>query len=716
MTRSYANSWKPWGTLSNSCAGPSACRGRALVSLVLLVSLLLISTPAHAYVGPGAGFAFVTSFFLLLSTLLLVIVALVTWPVRMIYRLVTRKRRSHAPRVKRVVIVGLDGLDPQVTRALLARGKLPNFKRIAEAGSFGELATTCPAISPVAWSTFATGVDPSKHGIFDFLAPDRQRYGLRLSSTDIRPPRRTLRVGPWEIPLGKPSIRGLRRAVPFWTVLADHGVRSSIIRVPITYPPDNFDGAMLSAMCAPDLLGTQGSFTYFTSEPEGEKRIGGRVVRVQVQDDEVRAELPGPPHPLRRDKRRLNLPLLLKLDRDRGRAHLTAGSKRVTLEVGKYSDWVELRFRAGLGLGVHGIGRFRLLSLDPFRLYLTPMNIDPVKPLAPVSHPFYFSVFLAKLMGRFSTLGLAEDTWALNEKVLDEQGFLEQVDLFQTERERMLMEMLGRTKAGVLAVVFDATDRIQHMFMADHGKPERPNAGAVEQVYLQMDAMLGRLLERIKLADKGTMLMVMSDHGFAPFERGINVNTWLQEKGYLKLKEGQEKMGEYLQGVDWDETQVYALGLSGLYLNLKGREARGTISPKDAPALRAKLKAELEALRDTEREDAVAIPRVFITNKLYSGPFMDDAPDLILGYARGYRASWDTARGMAGPEVIEDNTRHWTGDHCMNPELVPGVLFTSQGIQIQGAAMIDIAPTVLDLMGVAKPANMTGRTLVKGAS
>ena len=175
-------------------------------------------------------------------------------------------------------------------------------------------------------------------------------------------------------------------------------------------------------------------------------------------------------------------------------------------------------------------------------------------------------------------------------------------------------------------------------------------------------------------------------------------------------------MGEYLQGVDWDRTQVYALGLSGIYINLQGREARGTVSPEEAPALRAKLKAELEALRDPEREDAVAIPRAFITNKLYRGPFMDDAPDLILGYARGYRASWDTARGMAGPGVIEDNTRHWTGDHCMSPELVPGVLFTSQRVQIQGAAMIDVAPTVLDLMGVAKPANMTGRSLVKDAS
>ncbi len=678
--------------------------------------MLLASTPALAYVGPGAGFAFVTSFFLLFTTMLLVLAALATWPIRLVYRLITRSRLAHKPRAKRVIIVGLDGMDPEVTREMLEAGKLPNFKRIAEAGSFGELATTCPAISPVAWSTFSTGVDPSKHGIFDFLAPDRQRYGLRLSSTDVRAPRRMLRLGPYDIPLTKPSIRAMRKAVTWWNVLARHGVRSHIIRVPITYPPEKFDGAMLSAMCAPDLLGTQGSFTYFTSEAEDEQRIGGRVIRVTVEGDQVDAELPGPPHPLRRDQRILKLPLRFRLQRREGCCVMEVGRKKIKLEPERYSDWVDLRFGGGPGMGVHGIARFRLASLDPFKLYITPINIDPARPVQPVSHPFYFSVFLAKLMGQFSTLGLAEDTWALNEGVLDEKGFLEQVDLFQQERERMLFELLDRTKKGVLSVVFDATDRIQHMFMADHGKEGHPNAGAVEEVYLEMDRMLGRLLERVDVRDGRNMVMVLSDHGFAPFERGINLNTWLQEKGYLKLEEGREDMGEYLQGVDWDRTKAYALGLSGLYLNVKGREARGVIDPKDAPALRAQIKEELEGMEDGERGGACAIPRVFDAHRLYKGPFMDDAPDLIVGYARGYRASWDTARGMGGPEVIEDNTRHWTGDHCMDPDLVPGVLFTSQRVQTHGARMIDIAPTVLDLMGVAKPPNMTGRSLMTESS
>jgi len=682
----------------------------------LVAALLLAPAPALAYVGPGAGFAFVTSFFLLLSTLLLVIAALLTWPVRLIYRLFTREKLSHTPRCKRVIIVGLDGLDPQVTRELMDAGELPNFKRIAEAGSFGELATTCPAISPVAWSTFATGVDPSKHGIFDFLAPDRQRYGLKLSSTDIRPPRRNLRIGPYVIPLSRPSIRGMRRAVPFWTTLAKHGVRSHIIRVPITYPPDEFDGAMLSAMCAPDLLGTQGSFTFFTSEARDQERIGGRVVGVEVSDGAVKTALPGPPHPLREDHRQLDLPMQLKLKPDGSGATMKIPGKTVELQTGRYSDWIELRFDGGPAMGVYGIARFRLASTSPFRLYVTPINIDPAKPAQPVSHPFYFSVFLSKLMGRYATLGLAEDTWALNEKVLDEKGFLEQVSLYQGERERMLFELLDRTKKGVLAVVFDATDRIQHMFMADHGKPDAPNGDAVREVYYEMDRMLGRLLERVDLRDERSIIMVMSDHGFAPFERGINLNTWLQQEGYLHLEEGRDAMGEYLEGVDWSRTRAYALGLSGLYLNVQGRESRGVVSEAEAPALRAEIKQKLEALVDEERDGAQAIPRVFDPHRMYRGPFMDDAPDLLVGYARGYRASWDTARGMGGEQVIEDNTRHWTGDHCMDPSLVPGVIFSSRRLQSQGARMIDVAPTVLDLLGVAKPPNMTGHSLYQEAS
>jgi len=703
----------------------------------LLFGLLLLLTPsvAHAYVGPGAGFAFVTSFFLLLSTLLLALLAMLTWPLRLLWRLVRRRRPPAAPRAQRVVILGLDGMDPKRLRRMMDHGQMPNFTRLAQLGGFGDLATTCPAISPVAWSTFATGSDPSHHGIFDFLAPSRKTYRPRLSSTEILPPRRQLRLGPLLLPLSRPRLRLLRRSMSFWSILGRFGIPCHVLRVPITFPPERFDGTLLSAMCVPDLLGTQGSFTYFTSDDDDAtgERIGGRVVRVRLHRDRVVTRLPGPPSPLRRDGEPLDLPLSATLDRPRGRVRLRVGSEQVLLEPGRHSDWVTLRFRAFPGVTVHGICRFRLASLDPFRLYVTPINIDPRRPSLPVSHPFVLSVFLGKLIGPFATLGLAEDTWALNEGVLDEEGFLEQLQLYETERERMFFAMLHRLRRGLLTCVFDGTDRVQHMFLrAERGRvpgahpwaraPEgNPCADAVDQVYRRADALLGRLMSEVDFGDPRNLLLVLSDHGFAPFERGVNLNTWLVRQGYMALQAGHTLPGEHLEGVDWTRTRAYALGLSGIYLNLKGREAQGLVTRDATDPLLLELKQRLEQLEDPEGKGAsegrATIPRpirrMFITRGMYRGPFLDDAPDLIVGYERGYRASWDTARGMGGAQVVEPNPRHWGGDHCIDPELVPGVLLSSQPLRFDGAAMADIAPTVLELFGVTPPPSMTGKSLLE---
>jgi len=684
-----------------------------LLGLLVLVGLLLLPRLAQAYVGPGAGFAFVTSFFLLLSTLLLVLLAMITWPVRLLWRLIRRRRAPGVPRVRRVVILGLDGLDPQRLSRLMEQGRLPSFSRLAQMGGFGPLATTCPAISPVAWSTFATGADPSHHGIFDFLAPSRKVYRPRLSSTELLPPRRALRLGPLSLPLSRPRLRLLRRSVTFWSILARHGVPCHVLRVPITFPPERFDGTLLSAMCVPDLLGTQGSFTYFTSDEEEGERIGGRVIRVQIEQDRVVSRLPGPPNPLRRDGRTLDLTLHARLQREQGRVRLRIGGERVTLRLGRFSDWVALRFRAFPGFVLHGICRFRLASLEPFRLYVTPINLDPRRPSLPISHPFVLSVFLGKLLGPFATLGLAEDTWALNEGVLDEQGFLDQLKLHETERERMFFAMLRRTRRGMLACVFDGTDRVQHMFL--RAPTDSPHADAVDRVYERADGLLGKLLAQVDFVDPRNLLLVLSDHGFAPFERGVNLNTWLVRQGYMALEPGRERVGQQLEGVDWSRTRAYALGLSGIYLNLAGREARGVVTREQADPLLLELKQRLERLEDPDGpggEDG-PIRRVLVTRGIYRGPFLDDAPDLIVGYSRGYRASWDTARGTAGEQVVEPNQRHWGGDHCIDPELVPGVLLSSRPLRFEGASIADVAPTVLDLFGVQAPEQMTGSSLAE---
>ncbi|HLU66152.1 MAG TPA: alkaline phosphatase family protein, partial [Kofleriaceae bacterium] len=182
-------------------------------------ALLLVPSTAHAYVGPGAGIAFATTAFALLVSMVLAAVGLLLYPVRMLWRLARRRRPPRPPRIRRAVLIGLDGLDPELTRRFMSEGKLPNMEKLAKAGCFHRLGTTYPAMSPVAWSSFATGTSPAKHGIFDFITRDPRTYKPDLSSAEVRPPRRHLPIGPYRIPLGKPEVKLLRRSKPFWEEL-----------------------------------------------------------------------------------------------------------------------------------------------------------------------------------------------------------------------------------------------------------------------------------------------------------------------------------------------------------------------------------------------------------------------------------------------------------------------------------------------------------------
>ena len=243
--------------------------GRAVGALAFLAAVLLPVRAAHAYGGPGAGFAVLSSFLIFFIAFALVGLILLTTPIRLLWRLVRGRRRRQAGKYSRVVVIGLDGMSPVVARRLMDQGDLPHFRRLAESGDFRPLRSTLPSISPVAWSTFQTGVFPDKHNVFDFLSRDRRTYLPVLSSARIEPPKRAIRLGSWQIPLGRPRIASLRKNQPFWKILGDHGVFSMVLRVPITFPIEKFRGVALAGMCAPDLRGSQGSFTYFTTEPAG---------------------------------------------------------------------------------------------------------------------------------------------------------------------------------------------------------------------------------------------------------------------------------------------------------------------------------------------------------------------------------------------------------------------------------------------------------------
>jgi predicted AlkP superfamily phosphohydrolase/phosphomutase len=590
-----------------------------------------------AYIGPGAGFAFLGSFLTLILSVLAGLASLLIWPFRMVWLLLRRKRGA----VKKLIFLGFDGLDPKLTESLMDEGKLPNFLRLKNQGGYRRLRTTFPALSPVAWSTFATGVNPAKHNIFDFLSRDLRTYAPELSSAKVT----------------RKSVEMRRRSETFWKILGRSAVGSTILRVPITFPPEEFNGRLLSAMCTPDLRGTQGTFSKFTT-PEGDLQgPEGETIPFRIHNGTL--EIQGQSVPLR---------------------------------PGEYTPWVRLRFPSA-----RGIARFLLTSDGQTGewLYVTPVQIDPEHPALPISHPPYYAAYLAKLLGSFSTLGMAEDTWALNDAAIDQKSFLDQAALIQHEREAMFFGALDRTRHGVVACVFDTSDRVQHMCFNDRD--------VIENLYRDMDRVLGRTLSYV---DKDTAIFVLSDHGFCAFRRGVNLNAWLLREGYLVLA---GEPGEYLAGIDWSRTKAYTFGLGGVYLNLRGREAQGIVDPEHAGQLRREIAVRLTGLRD---EDAIAIDRAYTSTELYRGPYLNAAPDLIIGYADGYRASWDAAVGKVTDTVFEDNNKAWCGDHCVDPHLVPGVLFSNRPLKAEDPGIEDMASTALSLFGIQPPAWMEGRSVV----
>jgi predicted AlkP superfamily phosphohydrolase/phosphomutase len=696
----------------------------------LLVGVAALATPltAHAYIGPGAGFAFLGSTLVFVITIGMALITVLFWPLQWLLRKLRGRGIPRHARARRVVVIGLDGLEPSLAERYMSEGVLPHLSKLQRDGSFARLGTTLPALSPVAWSSFQTGVNPGAHNIFDFLTRDKRYCLPQLASTETQVTERVRSLLGFTIKRKSASVVITRKSQPFWKILGNHGVFSNIIRVPISYPPEKFNGNILAAMCTPDLRGTQGSFTYFTENASATSAVTGGDVRVFKNTQGVLSgELQGPPAP--DGSGSLVLPFTLALDRATGRGTLSIDAQTIELTANSLSPWVELVFRnapsaqrskRARSVTVHGITRFCLRSIGTsYSLYVSPINIHPEKPALPISEPAIFSGWLAKKHGLYGTLGLMEDTWGRNELALDDARFLEQTYLTHAERERMFFEALDKTREGLCACVFDASDRIQHMFWRyideRHPSPLEDRgefADTIRTMYINMDRLVGRVREKLKPEDH---LFVLSDHGFASFRRCINLNTWLLREGYLALKggtsEGRSVSADYFRDVDWSQTKAFAVGLSGIYINRKGREAHGIVGPGDCQVLKGEIARKLEQLHDP-LDGSAAVRRVYDSETSYKGIYKGEAPDLIVGYNPGYRVSWDSITGTVEPEIFSDNRKAWSGDHHVDPELVPGVLFTNKKLTKSAPHITDLAPTILSLFGVKPPRYMEGEVVI----
>ncbi len=609
--------------------------------------------------------------------------------------------------LKKVIVLGLDGLEPKIVDRLLRARELPHFARLRAEGGYARVATTCPAQTPVAWSTFATGVNPGGHGIFDFLRRDPR----------TRLPDLALNRYEQKSVFQPPQAVNLRRGTPLWELLSAAGVPSTVLRCPCTYPPDPVRGRILSGMGVPDLRGGLGTATFYSSADDVQPGEGEAVVYLPAADGILTTQLPGPRNP--KSGAPVSCELTLQPDRAAGRVLLHCQGQTRELRPGQWSEWLRVKFRTGLLQSLRGMVRFYLVRLSPqLELYASPVNFDPEAPAFPISAPANYAAELRRSVGDFHTTGMVEDHGALNNGRLDESAYLGQCADAWRERERMMLHELARFDEGFFFCLFDTPDRVQHMFWRFR-EPDHPAGGgdapeelrrAIDDQYRACDAAIGKALE---FADDRTLFVALSDHGFGSFRRGVHLNSWLHEHGLLRLKEGVrpgEDAGDFFREVDWGRTKAYALGLAGIYLNLRGREEGGIVSADEAERLKRDIAAGLTQLTDGGRRRPVraAVPREHV----YWGPHAGEAPDLLVHFAEGYRVSWGTALGGVPEGVFEDNRKKWSGDHIIDPALVPGVLLMNRPFHGEGASLLDLAPTVLSALGVPKGPAMEGSALL----
>ncbi|MEW6321671.1 MAG: alkaline phosphatase family protein [Acidobacteriota bacterium] len=654
---------------------------------------------------------------------------------------------------QKLVILGFDGMDPDLVERWIGEGKLPNLAALAAQGGLHRLETTHSPESPTAWASFATGMNAGKHNIFDFLIRDTTTYLPDLAMVTREPPRFFFDY----IPIAPPTITSTRGGTSFWVHAGRAGVRSSILTVPVTYPPEDVpNGELLAGLPLPDIRGTMGTFYYFATDlsryEEGNTEFGGILRRLVFQNRVADAEIIGPPNPIVRQRERairakgtlsdddraelaelaaaadVRIPFRVTWNREARTANLDIQGQTLHLGERQWSRWVELEFRVNLLVRIRGMAQFILLDAgQDLKLYVSPVNWHPASPPAPMSSPPSFAADLYERLGPYRTLGWPEATWPLNEERIDEQLFMEDLDRAFEDRAETILSRVDARTWNLLVGVIETTDRVQHMMwrLIDPGHPmydaelARKYGTAIERVYRRADAFVGEVVARL---EPGTAVMVVSDHGFHSFRWGVNLNTWLVERGYMTLQgqqPGEKKLddlfgggGTFWENVDWSRTKAYSMGLGQIYVNLAGREGQGIVQPgAEYDALLDAIVTDLLAFRDPSN-GAKVVRNVYKRGDIYSGPYVNDAPDLQVGLESGYRTSWQTALGGTPPRVIEPNMKKWSGDHgSYDFETTAGVLVSSVKPTSGLTRIIDIAPTVLKFFGLPIPEEMDGRAM-----
>ncbi|TPV94436.1 MAG: hypothetical protein B7733_15295 [Myxococcales bacterium FL481] len=623
-------------------------------------------------------------------------------------------RSAEEARPRKLVILAVDGVDHGYLTELIAAGRTPHLAALAERGSFKALGSSEPPQSPVAWSDFLTGHHSDAHGIYDFVHRDPGTRTPYLSTARSSPPR-TWSIGRWKIPVGSGSVELLRSEPAFWETLARAGHTSTVYKIPANYPPPASPGArVLAGMGTPDLLGTYGTFFVLTSDPSitPGPRSGGTVYRIEL-DPQGRGEvrLPDPTDP---EQGPTGPRLALRVDPSHDQVLVEAEAERRLLRPGEWSSWLPLRFTGASGMAsMSGMVRVYVRQVRPhLYVYVSPINIDPRAPAQPIASDDEYLSALASGVGRFYTQGMPEDTKALEAGLLTDEEFLAQAQLVLDEDAEALRWHLKHDRSDFLFFYLSSIDQVGHMFWRglEGSAADRAAWGHVmPDLYVRIDKLVGEVAAAL---DPDTTFVVMSDHGFTAWKWAFHLNTWLAQRGYLVQRPGVPYRAGHWYHIDWSRTRAYAVGINQLFLNLKGREATGIVDPADRDELATEigqaLLDEVDPVTGQAPISRVVAPAV--------GRHPGRRPDLLVLYADGYRNSDSSAMGAVGSAVITENRKKWSGDHCMDPQVVPGVLLSSRPTRSDAASLVDLAPSVLELFGLPVPDSMAGRSVWPSAA
>lgn len=696
------------------------------MKLLLLALFSITATPCWAYIDPGTSQTVISSLGAVLGMVVTFIVACITafkFHAKSAFYWIKSKLSAHKAMAavlagavilgigyagykltggvvttgNKLVLIGIDGMDPKVTQELMAQGKMPHFQALMNQGGFKELATINPVQSPVVWATIATGKPPGVHHITDFISRKNGEYTPQLSL-----------VKQAENNLIKTSANTFTPPVDpklfFWQNLMDHEIDSRVLRWPMTFPPKGAS-KMISGLGTPDILGGMGRYTLYTEDrsyfPEDLK---GVVQDINVKEQSANSEITGPMTSQFMKKKAATVPIDFTLSEDRQTVSVKVQDQTLVLRKDHLSPWMKIEFPLGLGSKARGMVRFILIETSPsLHVYMSPIEIHPQDPLYPISEPASYATELFDEKGMFHTLGMSEDTNALGDEILTEEQFLMLCDAIIEEAEDIFWQEYRKFDGAFFSYVFDTIDRVQHVFWRfndpDHPAYDTEKAKKFQNVitnyYIKADEIIGKVMSQLK---DNTNLMVISDHGFTSFKRNFHLNSWLIQEGYMTLKGDADSSVGLFHQVDWQNTRAFSMGFSQIFLNIKGRDKEGIVKESEVAGLKQEIQGKLLELVD-EFEGERPVKAVYDGAQLF-GKKIDQGPELVVGLKQGYRFSWQTALGGAPARLFDDNNKAWSGDHCVDASFVPGVLFSNQPIASQSVSVYDIAPTVLEHFGI----------------